>query len=258
MNGALVDTLWLTHRRLSVVVRQPGYLAITMVQPVIWLFLFGSLFKRIVELPGFGVTSYLDYLVPGIVVMNALSFNSWAGMGTLDEIERGTLNRFLITPVRRSAMVSCVVVEHGLSTVVQSLIIVLLGRAGGAHYAGGVPGVVVLITAAVLLGMVFSALSHTIGLLVRRRETVIALNTFLLLPLTFLSSAFMSAQLMPHWMRAIAGFNPVNWALVAGRSALGATPDWITVLTRCGGLAALAVLLVAVSLRGFSAYQRSV
>lgn len=155
-------------------------------------------------------------------------------------------------------MVSCVVVEHGLSTVVQSLIIVLLGRAGGAHYAGGVPGVVVLITAAVLLGMVFSALSHTIGLLVRRRETVIALNTFLLLPLTFLSSAFMSAQLMPHWMRAIAGFNPVNWALVAGRSALGATPDWITVLTRCGGLAALAVLLVAVSLRGFSAYQRSV
>lgn len=97
MNGALVDTLWLTHRRLSVVVRQPGYLAITMVQPVIWLFLFGSLFKRIVELPGFGVTSYLDYLVPGIVVMNALSFNSWAGMGTLDEIERGTLNRFLIT-----------------------------------------------------------------------------------------------------------------------------------------------------------------
>ncbi|MER5176966.1 ABC transporter permease [Streptomyces sp. NPDC002896] len=250
--------MWMTHRRLQVILHQPGYLIITMVQPVIWLFLFGSLFKKIVELPGFGASSYMDYLVPGIVVMNALSFNSWAGMGTLDEIERGTLNRFLITPVSRSAIVSCTVVEHALSTVAQSLIIVLLGWAGGAHYAGGAGGVVVLITAAVLLGMVLSALSNTFGLLVRRRETIIALNTFLLLPLTFLSSAFMSWNLMPQWMCDIAVYNPVNWALTAGRTALGENPDWSTVLTRCGGLALLAALMVGVSLRGFRAYQRSV
>ncbi|MFJ9893318.1 ABC transporter permease [Streptomyces sp. NPDC091280] len=257
MNGVR-DVLWLTHRRLGVVVRQPGYLVITLVQPVVWLFLFGSLFRRVVELPGFGADSYLDYLVPGIVVMNALSFNSWAGMGTLDEIERGTLDRFLITPVRRGALVSCVVVEHALSTVVQSLVIVLLGLVGGAHYAGGAPGVAVLITAAVLLGMALSALSHTFGLLVRRRETVIALNTFLLLPLTFLSTAFMSARLMPDWMRRVAALNPVDWALVAGRSALAADPGWAAVLVRCGGLALLAALLTGVSHLAFRAYRTSV
>lgn len=258
MNGLVVDTMWMTHRRLKVVLHQPGYLFITLVQPVIWLFLFGSLFKRIVELPGFGASSYLDYLVPGIVVMNALSFNSWAGMGTLEEIERGTLNRFLITPVRRGAIVSCALVEHALSTVVQSLIIVLLGEVAGAQYAGGVGGAVVVICAAVLLGMVFGALSNTFGLLVRRRETIIALNTFLLLPLTFLSSAFMSWNLMPPWMRDIAAYNPVNWALTAGRTALGDNPDWWLVLTRCAGLAALAALMVGISLQCFRAYQKSV
>ncbi|WTJ96416.1 ABC transporter permease [Streptomyces sp. NBC_01537] len=253
-----MDTVWMTHRRLKVVVHQPGYLVITLVQPVIWLFLFGSLFKKIVELPGFGASSYLDYLVPGIVVMNALSFNSWAGMGALEEIERGTFNRFLITPVSRSAIMNCAVVEYALSTVVQSLIIVALGRAGGAQYPGGAAGLAVLITAAVLLGVIFSALSNTFGLLVRRRETIIALNTFLLLPLTFLSSAFMSWNLMPRWMCDIAVFNPVNWALTAGRTALGDAPDRWTVLTRCGGLAALAALAVLLSLRCFRTYQKSV
>lgn len=256
MHSLIADTMWMTNRRLKVVVHQPGYLTITLVQPVIWLFLFGNLFRKIVELPGFGASSYLDYLVPGVVVMNALSFNSWAGMNTLEEIERGTLDRFLITPVSRSAIVNCTVVEHALSTVVQSLIIVLLGWTAGAHYAGGPGGVVVLITAAVLLGVAFSALSNTFGLLVRRRETIIALNTFFLLPLTFLSSAFMAWNLMPQWMCDVAVFNPVNWALTTGRTAMGENPDWMTVLTCCGGLTAFAALMVGASLACFRNYQK--
>src|SRR5205823_2847807 len=68
--GGRVNTWWMTARRLAVFVRQPWFLFITLVQPVIWLFLFGSLFRRVVELPGFGAPSYLDYLVPGVVIMN--------------------------------------------------------------------------------------------------------------------------------------------------------------------------------------------
>src|SRR3954469_1271412 len=103
MSGLLTGTWWMTQRRLSALARNPAVLVMTLVQPMIWLFLFGELFKRVVELPGFGAPSYLDYLVPGVVVMNAVSLNSFAGMATMDEIERGTLNRFLVTPVRRSA-----------------------------------------------------------------------------------------------------------------------------------------------------------
>ncbi|GAA3140249.1 ABC transporter permease [Streptomyces rectiviolaceus] len=258
MSEALTQTWFMTQRQLTAFVRQPAYLLITLIQPVVWLFLFGNLFKKVVELGGFGTTSYLDYLVPGVVVMSALSSSMWAGMGTLEEIERGTLNRFLTTPVSRGALMNANIVHNGISTALQSVIIVLLGMLGGAGYPGGVGGVAILIVAAVLLGAVFGAFSNALGMLVRQRESIIGINTFLLLPLTFLSSAFMAPAQMPSWMRHLADFNPLNWAMVAGRSAMSAEPDWGQVLGRGGALLALTVLAVWLSTRTFRAYQKSV
>ncbi|GAA2647385.1 ABC transporter permease [Streptomyces vastus] len=254
----LTQTWYMTQRQLMSVLRQPAYVVFMLIQPAIWLFLFGNLFKKVVELGGFGTTTYLDYLVPGIVVMSALSSNMWAGMGTLEEIERGTLNRFLTTPVSRGALMNANVVQQGLTTAVQSALIILLGKLGGADYPGGAAGLVVLVVAASLLGTVFGALSNAVGMLVRERESIIGINTFLLLPLTFLSSAFMAPSQMPGWMRRIADFNPLDWAMVAGRSAMAENPDWGDVLTRGGALLALAVAAVWLSTRTFRAYQRSV
>ncbi|WP_406403742.1 ABC transporter permease [Streptomyces sp. NBC_00879] len=255
---AVTQTWYMTQRQLVAVARQPAYLVMMLIQPVIWLFLFGNLFKKIVELGGFGTTTYLDYLIPGIVVMSALNSSMWAGMGTLEEIERGTLNRFLTTPVSRSALMNANVVQNGISTALQSVIIVLLGLAGGAQYPGGAAGIAVLVLASVLLGAVFGAFSNAVGMLVRQRESIIGFNTFLLLPLTFLSSAFMAPSQMPSWMARIADFNPVNWAMVAGRSALAAEPDWGDVLGRGGALAGLAVAAVWLSTRALRSYQKSV
>lgn len=256
--AALNQTWYMTQRQLMAIVRQPAFLLISLIQPVIWLFLFGSLFRKVVELPGFGAASYLDYLVPGVVVMSALSSNMWAGMGTLEEIERGTLNRFLTTPVSRAALINGNVAQQGISTSVQSLVIVGLGKLGGAHYPGGAGGLLVLLVASVLLGTVVGAFSNALGMLVRQRESIIGINTFLLLPLTFLSSAFMAPALMPSWMRHIADFNPVNWALLAGRSAMAADPHWSEVLTRGGALLALAAAAVWLSTLTFRSYQKSV
>jgi ABC-2 type transport system permease protein len=258
MSTIVADTWWMTARRLKVSMGQPAYLIITLIQPVIWLFLFGNLFERVVDLGGFGTTSYLDYLVPGVLVMNALAVNMWAGMGTLEEIERGTLNRFLTTPVRRTAIMNANVVEQALGTTVQSVVIVALGWLAGATYPGGLGGVVILILAAVLLGTIFGALSNVIGMLVRQRESIIGINTFLLLPLTFLSTVFMVKELMPGWMQGIAEFNPLNWAVVAGRSALSTSPDWGLVTSRGGWLLGLAVAMVALSVRTFRTYQKAV
>ncbi|MGJ5750354.1 ABC-2 type transport system permease protein [Streptomyces puniciscabiei] len=258
MSAALTQTWYMTQRQLRVFARQPAYAAITLIQPVIWLFLFGNLFKKIVQLGGFGTTSYLDYLVPGVVVMSALSSNMWAGMATLEEIQRGTLDRFLTTPVSRAALMNGNVVNNGLVTAFQSLVIVLLGLLGGAEYPGGVGGVAILVLSAVLLGTVFGALSNALGMLVRERESIIGINTFLLLPLTFLSSAFMAPSQMPGWMRHIADFNPLDWAMVAGRSAMSEHPDWGDVLGRGGALLALALAAVWLSIRTFRSYQRSV
>ncbi|MGW2620358.1 ABC transporter permease [Streptomyces sp. NPDC001500] len=258
MSAALVQTWYMTQRQLMVFARQPAYAVITLIQPVIWLFLFGSLFKSVVELGGFGAGSYLDYLVPGVVVMSALASNLWAGMGTLEEIQRGTLDRFLTTPASRAALMNGNVVHNGIVTALQSAVIVLLGLVGGADYPGGIAGVAVLVVASVLLGTVFGALSNALGMLVRDRESIIGVNTFLLLPLTFLSSAFMAPQRMPGWMRHVARFNPLDWAMTAGRSALSTDPDWGAVLVRGGALLALAVAAVWLSIRTFRSYQRSV
>jgi ABC-2 type transport system permease protein len=258
MSAIGVQTWWMTQRRLTALLRQPWVLVITLAQPAVWLFLFGNLFRRITELPGFGAGSYLDFLVPGVVVMSAVSSNMWAGMGVIDEIERGTLNRFLTTPVRRGAILNAGVAEQAISTAIQSVLIVLLGRLGGAGYPGGMIGVTVLVIGSVLLGTVFGALSSALGMVIRQRESIIAMSIFLLLPLTFLSSAFMSAALMPGWMQRVADVNPVNWALVAARDALAVQRDWGGVLLHGGALLALAVAAVSLSTFTFRTYQRSV
>jgi ABC-2 type transport system permease protein len=258
MTAIATHTSLMTGRQLRALARQPAYLVISLIQPVIWLFLFGSLFRKIVELPGFGTASYLDYLVPGVVIMSALSTSMWSGMTVLEEIDRGIMDRFLVLPLHRSAIINASVIMQSLMTTVQSLIIVALGWAAGAHYPGGVAGVIVLIAASVLIAVVFSAFSNTVGMLARQRETIIGINTFLLLPLTFLSSAFIVIALMPHWMRNVADGNPVNWALEAGRAAMSASPDWSRVLAWGGGLALLAAGVTALSVLTFRAYQKSV
>ncbi len=256
---AMAHTWYLTGRKLHALVRQPWVLAFSVVQPVIWLFLFGQLFRKVIDIPGFAYHgTYLDYLVPGLIAMNAMANNMWAGMSMIEEIDRGTLNRFLASPASRIGIMNASVVEQAVSTTVQSLIIVGLGLAGGARYHGGVAGVAVMVAASILVGVVFGALSNATGMLLRSREAIIGVYTFFMLPLMFLSSAFMQTRLMPGWMQAIASRNPLNWVVQIGRSAVSAHPDWGAIGVRACGLAVLAVACVAVSVATFRSYQKNV
>src|SRR4029077_3251991 len=200
---------------------------------------------------------YLAYLVPGVVAMNAMSGNMWAGMSMIEEIERGTLNRLLVTPASRLAIMNASVVEQAVATTVQTLIIVVLGYAGGARYPGGMLGVVVLILAAILVGVFWGALSNMVGMLLRSREAIIGVYTFFMLPLMFLSSAFMQTHLMPGWMQSIASRTPLNWVVQIGRSAISAHPAWSAIGVRAGGLLVLAVACVAVSVMTFRSYPKT-
>jgi ABC-2 type transport system permease protein len=255
----LTDTWYLTGRKLHALVRQPAVLTFSVIQPVIWLFLFGALFHKVIDIPGFAYHgSYLAYLVPGVVAMNAMSNNMWAGMAMIEEIDRGTLNRFLVTPARRLAIMNATVVEQSVATTVQTLIIVLLGYAGGARYPGGILGIVIVIIAAILVGVLWGALSNMTGMLLRSREAIIGVYTFFMLPLMFLSSAFIQTRLMPGWMQAIASRNPLNWQVQVGRSVLSANPDWAGVALRCGGILALALIAIAISVTTFRSYAKNV
>ncbi len=109
----------------------------------------------------------------------------------------------------------------------------------------------------ILVGEGFGALSTALALLVRREETVIAGVNMVLTPLMFLSAVFMRIELMPGWIRTIARFNPVNWAVVAGRGAMQASVDWNSVLWHAGYLVVFSVVCAVLATTAFRAYQRS-
>jgi ABC-2 type transport system permease protein len=256
---AIAESLYMTQRHTRALLRQPWFVAMTLVQPMVWLFLFGQLFQSVTEIPGFaGGASYLDYLMPGVVVMTAMFSSGWSGMGTIEDIDRGLMDRFLVGPLHRSALIVGRVVHEGLSLIIQALIIGGIGLLLGARLEGGILGFGVLILASVLLAFAFASLSNALALVLRQRESVIGVNQFMVLPLTFLSAAFMPLSLAPDWIETFARFNPVNWAVEAGREALLANGDWALIGSRLLALAVVAALCGWMATGAFRSYQRSV
>jgi ABC-2 type transport system permease protein len=246
-----------TLRYLRAFVRQPAWVVISLIQPLIWLLLFGALFKRVADIPGFGESSYVEFLTPGVVVMIAVLSAGWIGMGFIEDIHRGVMDRFLVSPIWRGALNVGSVVQAVLSVAVQGLIVVGLALLVGAHY-NGVGGVAVLIAAAGLLAAIIGSLSNGVAVLTRQRETLIGIVSLVTLPLTFLSSALMQESLQPDWVSWVAKFNPVEWAVEAGRSAATQDPDWALIGSRIGLLTLLLVASATFATRAFRAYQRSI
>lgn len=253
MTLATRHTLALTKRQLLNLWRQPWFVAITLVQPLIWLLLFGQLFKRVVDLPGFHGGSYIEFLTPGVLVMSALFAGGWHGMGYIEAMDRGVMDRFLTTPVWRGALVASGFLYGAVVIVVQSLVIVAVAFADGASFPAG--NVAAMLVLAVLLGGGVAALSDALALVARQEETLIGAVQFVVLPATFLSSGMMASNLLPGWIADVARFNPVNWAVVGARSG---TSDWGLLGTRVGLLVALVLVCSWLATRALRVYQRAV
>jgi len=255
---ALTDTAYMTIRHLMALWRQPWWIAVSLVQPVIWLLLFGALFRAVIDIPGFSSDNYIQFLAPGVVVMTAFFSSGWIGVPMIQDIDRGVVDRFLVSPVRRPAVIAGRIASSAVTITIQSLIIVSLALLAGASFANGAAGVAVLILVAILLAAAFGCLSVGLALVIRREETLVAIVQFLLLPISFASAAFMQKDLMPDWMQTVAAYNPLNWAVEAGRAAVSASPDWAAIAGRAGLLLAFLLLCGGFALRTFGAYQRSV
>ena len=253
MTLALRHTLGLTRRQLLILWRQPWFVAITVVQPLIWLLLFGSLFKRVVELPGFHGGSYVDFLTPGVLIMSALFAGGWHGMGYIDAMNRGILDRFLVSPMWRGALVAAGFLYGAVVIAVQSLVIIAVAYADGARFPFG--SIVAMFLLAILLGGSVAALSDALALVARQEETVIGAVQFVVMPATFLSSGMMAANLLPDWIHGVARFNPVNWAIVGARAG---SADWGIVASHAGLLAGLLLVCAALATRAIRVYQRAV
>ena len=253
---ALVHVLYLFARLMRNLARQPIWIALILIQPMFWLLLYSQLFRRITDLPGFGTTSYVDYLTPGIAIMTAFFSGTWAGMGTIEDLDRGVIERFLATPARRSAIVYARVLQSAVVASVQALIILVVGLFLGATN-GGPLGWIVILLAAFLVAAGFSGISNGIALLTRQEATMIAVANFIGLPLLFFSSILIARNLIPSWMRGLSLANPVEWAVRASRGQVLPGTDWGKIGLYLVLLTAFTALTGAFATRCFRAYQRT-
>ena len=256
MQHFITDTYHLMIRHIRTTLRIPVWIFVTLTQPVIWLALYGQLFRRVVEIPGFESDSYIQFLTPGVVIMTAFFGSAWAGMGIIEDLRGGVLDRMLATPVSRSALIASRVAHAGLTVAIQSVIILVLGLILGADLPGGLSGALAILLLAALLGAGFSAISNGVALLTRREETLIAVINFFGMPLVFLSTAFMASELMPDWIRFVAQGNPVNWAVNGARDAM-LGQNWSDVWAYSLLLTAFVLLAGFFSTQAFRMYQRS-
>ena len=247
----------LTMRHLRTTARIPIFVALSLIQPMVWLLLYGQLFHRAVQIPGFGSSSYIAFLAPGVAVMSALFGSIWSGMGTVGDIKEGVIDRYLTTPASRLGIVLSRLAIASLQVAVQAVIILVLATIVGAAPGGGLAGAVLVVAAAALLACGFGAFSFGVAMLARREETMIGVANFVALPLTFMSAIFIARNLMPHWMQIGADANPLEWAVTAARGALHASPDWAAIAGRGLLLAGFAAATTAFAMWSFVRYQRT-
>lgn len=256
-SGWLTQTGQVLRRWLISLWRQAWGPVMSLIQPIIWIVLFGSVFRSLGALPQFGDAGYIAYLVPGILMMTVLYSGAWAGTGFIDDIASGVMDQYLTSPIARSAIITGQLVQQLIVNLAQSLVVLGIGWLAGARYPGGIGGILVALAVATLLAAIFCCASNAVALLARSQLALISLSQLVVLPATFLSTTMMPAALMPDWVQSVARWNPMTWAVELGRGGLSGTyPD--AAWWQLGGLVVLAALAFTWALRSIRAYQRSI
>jgi ABC-2 type transport system permease protein len=254
--NVVAHTWFMVGRQIRNLIRQPIWIVMMLIQPMIWLILYGQLFSRVPTLRG-GAGSYVEFLAPGVIVMNAFFGATWSGMGMIDDIDRQVISRFLTTPVSRLSLVLSQIVRAGITAMIQALVILVVGLALGVRVHGGALGWLVVFLGAALLACAFGGFSQGLALLMRREESMIAVANFIGLPLMFLSTILISRSTTPHWIQVATHYNPVDWGAVAARNAVVFGGPWGPTFAHLGYLLAFTVATAGFADWALRRYQRS-
>jgi ABC-2 type transport system permease protein len=248
----LSDTGYLFVRYLKKLVRNPILLFFSLFQPIIFLLLFTQLFSKFSSLPGFlaatGASSYLEFATAGILLQNAFGSALQSGTSIVLDLDTGYLQKMLVTPVSRYAILLGRLTSDAFRVVVQSAIILGLAYALGATVATGVVGIVLMLFTVAFFGLAWSGISLAIGLKTRSSETVFAIGGFLTFPLLFMSTALTPRLFMPGWISDVSNFNPISYTVDAARVLMINGYDWGTVLKAFGVIGLIAVVTMGATL----------
>ncbi|HKA33538.1 MAG TPA: ABC transporter permease [Candidatus Binatia bacterium] len=206
-------TRWMLHLR-----REPFSLAFNLLNPVILLVFMGSAFQGIARGPLGG--DYRGYLLPGILALTTFGNSMAGGIPLLFDRENGSLMRLMSAPISRASIILSRFLAVNVSTMLQSLLILVLGIAFGVKIATGIGGVLALLGVGLLLGFGITAISLMLAFRFENHGDFFAVIGLTSLPLTFLSSAFVPLDSLPAWMRAIALVNPMTYAIDAMRALI--------------------------------------
>jgi ABC-2 type transport system permease protein len=230
--------------------RNPVWLFVGLFQPVLYLLLFAPLLSNLAMIPGFPKGGAFAVFTPGLLVMMALFGTAFVGFGLVDLIRAGYVERILVTPVSRVALLLGLVLRDVLTLLVQSTILVLLALAMGLTV--NLPGLLLTFGLMVLTGVLMASASYGLALLLKQEDALASVTNTLSTPLMLLSGITLPLTLAPAVIRSIASFNPLAYEVTAARALfIGNFSDSAILVAALsiGGLAVLSFTWAVRSLR---------
>ncbi|MDH2429658.1 ABC transporter permease [Sphaerisporangium sp. TRM90804] len=170
-------------------------------------------------------TEYLQFVLPGIMVMSVVMITMYTGVAVNSDIEKGVFDRFRTLPIWRPSTMVGYLLGDMLRYTLASTVILTVGLILGFRPAGGPAGVIAGIALLVGFSFAFSWIWTMFGLMLRSEKSVMGVSMLVLFPLTFLSNVFVSPETMPGFLQAFVGVNPVAHLVAAVRSLMAGTPD---------------------------------
>jgi ABC-2 type transport system permease protein len=237
---ALVELQKLRHDRTELFTR--------MVQPALWLLIFGQTFSRL-RVIDTGPVPYLAFLAPGIIAQSALFISIFYGIQIIWDRDAGILAKLMVTPAPTSALITGKAFAAGVRSMVQVICVLVLAYLLGVHMTVN-PLKILAAMGVVLLGSAFFAcLSMTLAGLVRNRDRLMGIGQAITMPLFFASNALYPVDVMPEWLRWLTKINPLSYEVNALRSLLVGIPSnmfldvAVLVIAAVAGIAAASGLL---------------
>jgi ABC-2 type transport system permease protein len=202
----------------------PWEMATRLVQPVLWLLLFGETFTRLPIFPT-GNIPYLSYLAPGIIAQSALFVAIFYGIQVIWERDAGILTKILTTPTPRVAVVSGKAFSAALRGFLQATVVFALAAVLGVQFHWTALALVGSVFLVMIGAAFFACLSMVLAGIAQKRERLMGIGQAITFPLFFASNALYPTSLMPQWLQVVSEFNPLSYEVDGLRGLLLGTPS---------------------------------
>lgn len=243
----------LTGRSLRAIIRDPRMIIFSLLQPLVMLLLFSQIFSSIARTPGFPTgVSYIDYLMPAILVNTAMGSALQSGVGLVTDMKNGVVARFRSLPIRLGSVLFARSLSDVVRTGVQLIFMLIFATVlFGFDPAGGMPGVVAAWALGLAVGWGLGWVFIACGAWLRNAEVMQMVGFLLMFPLMFASSAYVPISGLPGWLQAVARVNPMTYAVNASRDLALSMPVGTGVISALATSAGLAVVGAVIAIRGF-------